>query len=56
MATVRPHVMQMPEKGTGRSGTTIRETCELNEDDVLVKVLEIIGDRRRTASILAAQT
>ena len=46
MATVRPHVMQMPEKGTGRSGTTIRETCELNEDDVLVKVLEIIGDRQ----------
>jgi len=46
MATVRPHVMQMPEKQAGRSGTTIRDTCEIEEDDVLVKVLEIVGDRQ----------
>jgi electron transfer flavoprotein alpha subunit len=46
MATVRPHVMQMPERQPGRTGTTVRETCEIREEDILVKVLEIVGDRQ----------
>ena len=46
MATVRPHVMQMPDKQPGRSGEIVRETCEIREEDILVKVLEIIGDRQ----------
>jgi electron transfer flavoprotein alpha subunit len=46
MATVRPHVMQMPDKDPNRIGTTISETCEIEEEDILVKVLETIGDRQ----------
>jgi len=47
MATVRPHVMPMAEKQPARSGAIIRETCPLREEDILVKVLEIISDRKK---------
>jgi len=47
MATVRPHVMPMAEKQPERSGAIIRETCPLREEDILVKVLEIISDRKK---------
>ncbi len=45
MATVRPHVMQMPDRLEGRSGEIVRETCDIAEDSLLVKVLEIIDNR-----------
>jgi electron transfer flavoprotein alpha subunit len=45
MATVRPHVMQMPGLKPGKKGEIIREGFVLREQDVLVKVLEIINDR-----------
>lgn len=47
MATVRPHVMPMSEKQPGRIGTIIRESCPIQEEDILVKVLEIISDRKK---------
>jgi electron transfer flavoprotein alpha subunit len=47
MATVRPHVMPMAEKQPGKSGEIIRESCPLNEEDILVKVLEIVSDRKK---------
>jgi len=47
MATVRPHVMLMAEKQPARTGTIIRETCPLREEDILVKVLEIISDKKK---------
>jgi electron transfer flavoprotein alpha subunit len=47
MATVRPHVMPMAEKQPGKTGTLIRETCGVKEEDILVKVLEIISDRKK---------
>jgi electron transfer flavoprotein alpha subunit len=47
MATVRPHVMPMAEKQPGKTGTIIRENCEIREEDILVKVLEIISDRKK---------
>jgi len=47
MATVRPHVMAMPEREAGRSGTIIRESCPVAEDDILVKVLEIVSDKKK---------
>ena len=47
MATVRPQVMRMAEKQPGRSGTVIRETCPIEEKDILVKVLEILSDRKK---------
>lgn len=45
MATVRPHVMHMPEIKPGRKGEIIREAFAPLEESVLVKVLEIINDR-----------
>ncbi|MGD0584864.1 MAG: electron transfer flavoprotein subunit alpha [Oryzomonas sp.] len=45
MATVRPHVMPMPDLMPGRKGELIRETFAPLENDVLVKVLEVINDR-----------
>ena len=47
MATVRPHVMPASEKQPGRTGRIIRETCQLKEDEILVKVLEIISDKKK---------
>lgn len=47
MATVRPHVMPISEKQPGKSGEIIRETCPVREEDLLVKVLEIISDRKK---------
>jgi electron transfer flavoprotein alpha subunit len=44
MATVRPHVMPMPERITGRSGEIIRESFAVDEASVFTKVLNIIRD------------
>jgi len=44
MATVRPHVMQMPEYRAGRSGAIVREDFAPPEEEILVKVLEVIED------------
>ena len=49
MATVRPHVMPMPEKGTSRKGEIIRESFTINEEDIGIKVLEMIDDRKHGA-------
>ncbi len=45
MATVRPHVMAMPDRDTSRSGTIVRESCPVREEELLVKVLEVISDK-----------
>jgi electron transfer flavoprotein alpha subunit len=47
MATVRPHVMTMPEITTNKSGAIIREQFLIKEEDILVKVLEIISDKKK---------
>jgi len=47
MATVRPHVMPISEKQPGRTGIIIRETCPIQEENILVKVLEIISDKKK---------
>ncbi|MFC1953883.1 electron transfer flavoprotein subunit alpha/FixB family protein, partial [Chloroflexota bacterium] len=46
MATVRPHVMPLPDKVPSTDGEIIRESIVINEEDIAVKVLEIIDDRR----------
>jgi electron transfer flavoprotein alpha subunit len=46
MATVRPHVMPMPEKDPARTGEIVRESVPFQEDDFLVKVLEAIDERK----------
>ena len=52
MATVRPHVMPMPEKDTSGKGDIIRESLVLNEEDITVKVLEVIDDRKGGAEAI----
>jgi len=44
MATVRPHVMQMPDPKPGATGKIIRDSFTLPEDRIMVKVLEVIRD------------
>jgi electron transfer flavoprotein alpha subunit len=46
MATVRPHVMPMPERSPGKSGQIVRESFTVDEASVFTKVLEIIRDRK----------
>lgn len=53
MSTVRPHVMSMPEKQAGRSGAVICEECNVREEDVLAKVIEIIRDNKKTTLDIA---
>lgn len=47
MATVRPHVMPMPEKALGRRGIIVREDCPIREEDILTKVLQIFRDKKK---------
>ncbi len=42
MSSVRPHVMPMPKKDTSRKGETVHESITLKEEDIAVKVLEVI--------------
>jgi electron transfer flavoprotein alpha subunit len=45
MSTVRPHVMAMPERQEGRQGRIVTESFAPGEEDVLVKIIEVISDR-----------
>ena len=47
MSTVRPHVMPLPERVEGKSGTVVRVKCRVREEEILTKVLEIISDRKK---------
>jgi electron transfer flavoprotein alpha subunit len=49
MASVRPHVIPMPEKDTSRKGEIIHESVDIKEEDILTKVLEIIDDQKQGA-------
>ena len=51
MATVRPHVMTMSERKDGTDGVIVRETCPVREDELLVKVLEVISDKKGQGQI-----
>jgi electron transfer flavoprotein alpha subunit len=55
MATVRPHVMQMPGRNEGVAGEIVRETCAIREADILTKVLEIIRDKKGGVDIAGAE-
>ncbi|SFK02330.1 electron transfer flavoprotein subunit alpha/FixB family protein [Methylocapsa palsarum] len=45
MATVRPRVLQMPSRQTGRTGRIVEHALGLAEDDVVTKVVQFIADR-----------
>jgi len=49
MASVRPHVMPMPERDDSRKGEIIRESFAIKEEEIGVKVLEIIDTRKAGA-------
>lgn len=46
MASVRPHVMPMPQRDTARQGIIIRESVPIREEELATKVLQVIEDRR----------
>ncbi len=46
MATVRPHVMPLPERRDGARGEIVRVSCPVEEQDILAKVLEVISDNK----------
>lgn len=46
MATVRPHVMAMPEMVTTNRGEVIKEFLPLQEEGILTKVLQVIKDTK----------
>ena len=51
MSTVRPNVMQMPERNEGAEGTIIRDAFTVPEDSVLTKVIEIIRDSHSKGAV-----
>ncbi|MGA2706927.1 MAG: electron transfer flavoprotein subunit alpha/FixB family protein [Steroidobacteraceae bacterium] len=53
MATVRPRVMHMPERGSPRSGRLIEETLGVIEESIITKVLEYIPDEQQDQAQLA---
>jgi electron transfer flavoprotein alpha subunit len=46
MASVRPHVMSMPQRNTANKGEVIRESVPVKEEDFTTKVLQIIEDAK----------
>jgi len=57
MATVRPHVMRLPEYRPGRAGTVVHDACAVREEEILTKVLEVILERdaKGKVDVAAAQ-
>ena len=53
MATIRPRVMAMPEAVSERSGRIISENLQMQEDDIIAKVLEFIPDEAQEQAQLA---
>ena len=53
MATVRPRVMHMPERGSPRSARLIEEAIGLVEESIITKVLEYIPDEQQDQAQLA---
>lgn len=54
MATVRPKVMKALEPDEGRKGKIIEETISLSEEDMRTKVLQIVKDVTKKASLADA--
>jgi len=52
MSTVRPHVMPLPNRDTSRNGEIVRESISIKEEDVAVKVLQVIEDVREGAECI----
>ena len=55
MATVRPGVMEMPQKDTGRTGEIVSFDAGLSMDDMNVEILEVVHDDKKTVDITDAK-
>jgi len=55
MSTVRPRVMEMPERVEGRTGEVIREEFNFSESDFRTKVLEFIPSDAKSAFLDKAE-
>jgi electron transfer flavoprotein alpha subunit len=51
MATVRPKVMELPERVDGRKGEVITEEVALNEEKFLTRVLEFVKEEGATVNL-----
>jgi len=51
MSTVRPGVMQAPVPDHNRQGTVERIEVELTDDDLQLKILEVVKEARRRANL-----
>lgn len=55
MATVRPGVMEMPQKDVSRTGEIIDVDAGLSMDDRNVEILEVVHNDKKTADITEAK-
>jgi len=55
MATVRPRVMKPLEPDIGRKGDIIKEEVTVSENDILTRVLEVVGDPTLPANLQDAE-
>ena len=56
MATVRPHVMAMPERDASRVGQIIYENIPIKDEDFATRVLQIIEDNQAdTVNLIASE-
>ena len=55
MATVRPGVMEMPQKDTGRTGEIVSFDAGLSMDDMNVEILEVVHDDKKAVDITDAK-
>jgi len=46
MASVRPHVLPKPDPMPGRMGEVIREKLDLTEEEIFVKILQVIREKQ----------
>lgn len=51
MATVRPRVMQPQERDATRKGGIIRVPAEIKEKDLMVKIVEIVKEARKSVNL-----
>ncbi|MBM9400555.1 electron transfer flavoprotein subunit alpha/FixB family protein [Gluconacetobacter azotocaptans] len=53
MATVRPRVMPLPVPDTSRTGRIVEYQAELEESDIVTKVIDFLADRNSESAQLA---
>ncbi len=54
MASVRPHVLPKPAPVAGRQGTLVEENLNLKEEDICVKILEVLQEGQEGKTDIAS--